>query len=102
MHEMMREHEKWLWRDWTSIVLGLWLLTSPVALGYHSAAMRWNDVIAGAFAIAFGVLVPMMPGKAHHMVMMAPGPDLPPGWSYNPSTWLQRAPPIALAFLALQ
>jgi hypothetical protein len=152
MQEMMREqHERWLWRDWTSIVLGLWLATSPVTLGYRSAAMTWNDVIAGtaivvfgvislsprrelarwgicavgiwllfaplvfwapdasaylndtivgAFAIAFGVLVPMMPGKAHHMVMMAPGPDLPPGWSYNPSTWLQRAPPIALAFFA--
>jgi hypothetical protein len=59
-----------------------------------------NDTLVGAFAIAFGVLVPMMPGKAHHMAMMAPGPDLPPGWSYNPSTWLQRAPPIALAFIA--
>jgi Vitamin K epoxide reductase family/SPW repeat len=31
---------------------------------------------------------------------MLPGPDRPPGWSYNPSSWPQRAPIIALAFVA--
>jgi hypothetical protein len=36
---------------------------------------------------------------AHHMAMMQPGPDIPPGWTYNPSTWHQRAPMIALAFI---
>jgi hypothetical protein len=34
---------------------------------------------------------------AHHMVMMKPGPEIPPGWTYNPSSWHQRAPMIALA-----
>lgn len=33
------------------------------------------------------------------MTMMAPGPDVPPGWTYNPSSWVQRGPMIALAFL---
>jgi len=33
------------------------------------------------------------------MVMMQPGPDLPRGWTYNPSTWQQRAPIIALTFV---
>ena len=28
------------------------------------------------------------------------GPEVPPGWSYNPSAWPQRAPVIALAFLS--
>jgi hypothetical protein len=42
----------------------------------------------------------MMPGKAHHMAMMAPGPDLPPGWTYNPSTFWQRGPIIALALFS--
>src|SRR2546428_3127590 len=41
----------------------------------------------------------MMPGISHHMAMMQPGPDIPPGWTYNPSTWPQRAPMIALAFV---
>lgn len=30
---------------------------------------------------------------------MLPGPDAPPGWSYNPSSWPQRAPIIALALV---
>jgi uncharacterized membrane protein len=29
------------------------------------------------------------------------GPDIPPGWEYNPSTWRQRLPIIALALLGL-
>jgi hypothetical protein len=31
-------------------------------------------------------------------MMMKPGPDIPPGWTYNPSSWHQRAPIIALGF----
>ncbi len=42
--------------------------------------------------IAFAVLIPMM--------MQMPGPEVPLGWSYNPSTWLQRAPILALALLS--
>jgi uncharacterized membrane protein len=41
----------------------------------------------------------MMPSRAHHHVMMTPGPDTPPGWSYNPSDWIQRGPIIAMAFI---
>jgi hypothetical protein len=41
----------------------------------------------------------MMPGRAHHRVMTTPGPDTPPGWSYNPSDWMQRGPIIAMAFV---
>jgi uncharacterized membrane protein len=35
-----------------------------------------------------------MPG-----MRMLPGPDAPPGWSYNPSSWPQRVPIIALALV---
>lgn len=31
--------------------------------------------------------------------MMQPGPEIPPGWTYNPSSWNQRAPMILLGFL---
>jgi hypothetical protein len=33
------------------------------------------------------------------MEMMKAGPEIPPGWSYNPSTWHQRSPMIIAAFL---
>jgi hypothetical protein len=147
---MLEQHERWLWRDFVNILLGVWLISGPFTLSYRSSSMtssdvisgvlivsfgvlslfprfelaRWgicftgiwllfaplvfwsqdavgyvNDTVIGALVIAFSVLVPMMPGKAHHMVMMHPGPDVPAGWSYNPSTWQQRAPIIALAFV---
>ncbi|HEX5104013.1 MAG TPA: vitamin K epoxide reductase family protein [Pirellulaceae bacterium] len=57
------------------------------------------DTLIGAFAIGLSVLVPMMPGMAHHMVMLKPGPEVPPGWTYNPSSWHQRAPLIGLAIV---
>lgn len=141
---------KWLWTNFATVALGVWLMTSPATFGYQAGAMTWsdsisgallvlfgafslsprmdfigrwtvcfvgvwlqfaplvfwapsavayvNDTLVGAFAITLSVLVPMMPGVAHHMVMMQPGPEIPPGWTYNPSSWHQRAPIIALGF----
>jgi hypothetical protein len=145
--EMLR---LWIWRDFTNITLGFWLIASPFTLGYRDAPMVWsdvatgavivvlgaltlwprfdlarwglcfsgiwllfaplvfwardagayaNDTVVGALVIAFSVLIPMMPSHAHHQVMMTPGPDTPPGWSYNPSDWFQRGPIIAMAFV---
>jgi uncharacterized membrane protein len=34
------------------------------------------------------------------MMMEMPGPEVPLGWSYNPSTWMQRAPILALALFS--
>jgi energy-converting hydrogenase Eha subunit A len=51
--------------------------------------------LVGALVIAFSILVPGMPG-----MRMLPRPEIPPGWSYNPSAWLQRAPVIALGLLS--
>jgi hypothetical protein len=152
----MRDHggmlRGWIWRDFTNITLGCWLIASPFTLGYRDddVAMIWsdvttgavivvlgvmtlsprfdlarwglcvsgiwllfaplvfwasnagayaNDTLVGALVIAFSVLIPMMPSRAHHDVMMTPGPDTPPGWSYNPSDWFQRGPIIAMAFV---
>jgi uncharacterized membrane protein len=151
--EMTRKmREKWLWTNFTVIMLGFWLISSPFTFDYNSQKMDWsdlisglllvifsglalfprldfigrwtvcligiwlefaplifwaptgiaylNDTLVGAFVIAFSVLVPMMPGMAHHMIMMKPGPEMPSGWTYNPSSWYQRAPMIALAFIS--
>ena len=140
----------WIWRDFANILLGIWLLSSPMTLGLEWGPQAWsdvasgalivglalltlsprfdlarwglcaigfwllfaplvfwtrhpgayaNDTLVGALVIAFSVLVPMMPGRAHHRVMTGPGPDIPPGWSYNPSDWIQRGPIIAMAFV---
>jgi hypothetical protein len=84
---------------WGVALVGTWLQFAPLALWAPTPAAYITDTLIGALAITFSILVPMMPGMAHHMAMMQPGPDIPPGWTYNPSTWHQRAPMIALAFV---
>ena len=82
------------WAPWANALVGVWLLFAPLVFWAPTAASYVNDTLAGILVIAFVLLMPGMPG-----MRMLPGPDAPPGWSYNPSTWVQRAPIIALALV---
>ena len=84
---------------WGAALVGTWLQFAPLVFWAPRAAAYINDTLVGASVIALTILVPMMPGMAHHMAMTQPGPDIPPGWTYNPSTWHQRAPMIVLGFV---
>lgn len=78
--------------SWLISLIGLWLLFAPLAFGAPQAVGYANDTLVGALLIAFALIIPMgMPMK---------GGAVPPGWSYNPSAWSQRAPAIALSFVA--
>jgi nucleoside-diphosphate-sugar epimerase len=85
---------KFNWAQWGTTVVGLWLLFAPLFFWTPSAAAYASDTIVGALAIAFSVLVPMMPGMSHEGMMDES--EIPPGWTYSPSSWLQRLPIIAL------
>lgn len=80
------------WPAWANTFVGLWLAFAPLLFWAPSAAAHANDTLVGALVIVFSILVPMM--------MQMPGPEVPLGWSYNPSTWPQRAPILALALLS--
>lgn len=84
---------------WAAGGIGVWLQAAPLVFWAKNPASYFNDTLVGALAITLSVLVPMMPGMAHHREMRKPGPTTPPGWSYNPSAWSQRVPLIALALL---
>lgn len=86
-----------LWAPWANALVGLWLLFAPLAFWAPTAAAYANDTLAGALVVVFAVLAPGMPMAPG--MKMEPGPDAPPGWSYNPSSWPQRAAIIALALL---
>jgi hypothetical protein len=78
--------------SWSQAIVGLWLIAAPLVFWAHDAAAYANDTLIGALLVAFGFLIPMS--------MQMRGPEVPEGWSYNPSAWSQRAPIIALAFVS--
>ena len=82
------------WAQWANAAMGCWLLFAPLVFWAPEAASYTNDTFVGALVIAFAILVPMMPGM--RMAGMIDQSDLPPGWNYCPSTYLQRLPIIAL------
>ena len=77
---MVAEHRKMLWPHYLNLMLGVWLLTSPFALGYLSGftpdaqllwvtaerglpsfewrnlLMTWSDVISGLLVVVFSYL----------------------------------------------
>ena len=85
-----------LWAPWAACFVGIWLLFAPLVLWAPTAGAYGNDTIVGALVIALTLLIPGMPGM---MLVMQMGPEVPPGWSYNPSSWLQRAPVITLGWV---
>jgi len=87
------------WAQWANAVVGFWLLFAPLVFWTPLPAAYANDTVIGTLVIAFAVIVPMMPGMSMRGMMQ--GPDIPPGWSYCPSTWLQRLPIVALAVLGI-
>ena len=87
------------WARWACAALGSWLLFAPLVFWTPSAAVYANDTLVGALVIAFAVAVPAAPGVSP--AARAAGPDVPPGWDFNPSAWTQRLPIVALAFVGL-
>lgn len=82
------------WTQWGIGVVGLWLQFAPLVFWAEAAAYT-NNTLIGCLMIAFALLIPGVPGEDQ-----TPDPEAPPGWDYNPSAWLQRAPIIALAFVS--
>ncbi len=81
------------WARWANAGVGCWLLLAPLVFWANAAAYH-TDTLIGTLVVIFSVVLPGAPGESK-----SPGPEIPPGWSYNPSVWMQRAPVIAMAFL---
>lgn len=82
------------WAPWAVTFVGIWLQFAPLAFWAKTPFMYYNDTLVGILAIALSILIPGVPGEA----IKNKGPEIPPGWSYNPSAWSQRLPIIFLAF----
>jgi uncharacterized membrane protein len=77
-----------VWPLWACCFTAIWLLFAPLVFWTKSPAAYANSSLVGVLVLLFAVLIPY--GSAR------PGPDVPAGWSYNPSAWPQRIPIIAI------
>ena len=87
------------WARFANATVGLWLLFAPLVFWTPSASAYLNDTLVGTLVIGLALLVRPMPGIG--LMASLKGPDIPPGWDYNPSSWMQRVPIIFLAFIGL-
>jgi hypothetical protein len=76
---------------WGGVVVGVWLQFAPLLFWAKDPVIYVNDTLIGIAAIGFCFFVPMRPRELNK------GPEIPPGWSYNPSSWKRRIPIIFLA-----
>ena len=81
---------------WIACFIGIWISMAPLIFWAPTAVAYYNGTMVGALVIALTILIPGMPNMIMYMKM---GGDLPPGWSYNPSSWPQRWIMIVLAFM---
>lgn len=88
-----------VWARFANAAAGLWLMFAPLIFWTPEASAYLNDTLVGSLVFGFAMLVPPMPGVG--LLAEMKGPDIPPGWDYSPSSWMQRIPIIFLAFIGL-
>lgn len=88
------------WARWASAAVGALVLAAPFLFWTANPAAYLSDTLVGALVIGFAVCTPPEIGPSPLAALT--GPDTPPGWTYNPSSWTQRLPIILLAVVGLQ
>jgi len=80
-----------IWAPWITCLIGIWLQFAPLFFWAPTAFAYLNDTVIGILVIALSILIPGTPGMTEDK-----GPATPAGWTYNPSSWVQRLPIIVL------
>jgi hypothetical protein len=84
-----------LWAQWLIIFTGLWFFIAPIVFWANEGAAYLNDTLIAIVLVTLGIIVPEQPGIK---LFEQKGCNVPPGWSYNPSSWMERTPVITLAW----
>lgn len=79
---------------WFTPAVAIWLLFAPFVFWSPTPAVYFMDTLIACLVIAFSILLPGTPGQGG---AENPGPDQPPAWTYNPSSWIRRWLGITLA-----
>lgn len=92
--ELLSFSPKRYWFRLGTLSAAFWLLLAPLLFWSPTPAVYLQDTLVGTLTITFALLIPGLPGQAG---IEMDGRDIPPGWSYNPSSWIRRWLGIALA-----
>lgn len=87
------------WARWLSAGIGMTVMALPMIFITPNAAAYLSDTLVGALIFGFAIAAPPEVGPS--ITARDPVPEVPPGWSFNPSAWTQRIPIIALAVIGI-
>ena len=88
------------WARFACAGIGALVMAIPFLFSTANAAAYLSDTLVGA--LIFGFAICTRPDLGPSPLAATTGPELPPGWSFNPSSWTQRLPIIVLALVGLQ
>jgi hypothetical protein len=88
------------WARWICAGIGALVMAVPFLFWTQNPAAYLSDSLVGA--LVFGFAICTRPEVGPSPLAALTGPEVPPGWSYNPSSWTQRLPIILLALVGLQ
>ena len=81
------------WARWISAAIGAVVMAAPFVLWTGNSTAYLSDTLVGM--LIFGFAVGTKPEVGPSAMARVNGPEVPPGWSYNPSSWTQRIPIIS-------
>lgn len=84
------------WAMWAAGFVGGWLCMAPLIFTPNTAVAYAQGTLIGTLVMFFTLVIPNIPGIVK---IRQPGGNVPKGWSYNPSSWMQRIPVVILAWL---
>ncbi len=79
---------------WVATIIGIFLQFSPLVFWASESASYLNNTLIGSLVILFSVVLYPLPNQVPDEE-----PTIPPGWTYNPSSWPQRLPIAFFAFI---
>ena len=88
------------WARWVTAGIGAMVMAAPFLFWTTNAAAYLSDTLVGGLIFAFAIC--SRPEVGPSALAATSGGQVPPGWSYNPSSWSQRLPIIVLAVIGLE
>lgn len=79
---------------WVIAFIGIWLQFAPLLFWAPTSGAYITNTLIGTLVMTFSVILFPMPNQVPDIE-----PTIPPGWTYNPSSWAQRTPIAFFVFI---